>query len=130
MTAVATPRATRRFPRRIGSLRPLEAPSQPRSFVHRWGWLLLLAATYYLKYQEFLPHSAILQGYEEHVSPEQSIELRQRCLSLLTTDDSAQVTQGLEIGFRLVGWACAEAHISPLKPSEFDLEQMKRKGLA
>src|SRR6202049_5162063 len=93
-------------------------------------WLLLLAATYHLKYHEFLPKSAILQGYEEHVSPEQSIELRQRCLSLITTDDPAQVAQGLEIGFRLVGWACAEAHISPLKPSEFDLEQMKRKGLA
>jgi len=92
-------------------------------------WLLLLAAIYKLKYQEFQPHKAILQGYVEHVSAEQSIELRQRCLNLLTTYDPDQVVQGLEIGFQLVGWACAEAQISPLAPAEFDLEQMKRKGL-
>src|SRR5579863_6949023 len=41
-------------------------------------WLLLLAATYKLQYAEFQPHAAILQGYREHVSAEQSIELRQR----------------------------------------------------
>ncbi len=93
-------------------------------------WLLLLAATYKLQYAEFQPHAAILQGYREHVSAEQSIELRQRCLSLLTTYDPLQVVQGLEIGFQLIGWACAEAQISPLAPAEFDLEQMKRKGLA
>ena len=93
-------------------------------------WLLLLAATYKLPYTEFQPHTAILQGYAEHVSAEQSIELQQRCLSLLTTYDPTQVVQGLEIGFQLIGWACAEAQISPLAPAEFDLEQMKRKGLA
>lgn len=92
-------------------------------------WLLLLAATYKLQYQEFQPHNSILQGYVEHVSAEQSIELRQRCLSLLTTHDPIHVVQGLEIGFHLIGWACAEAHIGPLAPAEFDLEQMKRKGL-
>src|SRR5260370_20527647 len=92
-------------------------------------WLLLLAAIYKLKYQEFQPHKAILQGYVEHVSSEQSIELRQRCLNLLTTYDPNQVVGGLEIGFQLIGWACAEAQISPLAPAEFDLEQMKRKGL-
>jgi phosphoribosyl-AMP cyclohydrolase len=92
-------------------------------------WLLLLAAIYKLKYQEFQPHKAILQGYVEHVSAEQSIELRQRCLNLLTTYDPNQVVQGLEIGFQLIGWACAEAQISPLAPAQFDLEQMKRKGL-
>ena len=93
-------------------------------------WLLLLASTYKLYYAEFLPHKTILQGYAEHVSPEQSIELRQRCLNLLTTYDPLYVIQGLEIGFQLIGWACAEAQISPLAPAEFDLEQMKRKGLA
>ena len=92
-------------------------------------WLLLLAAIYKLKYQEFQPHKAILQGYVEHASAEQSIELQQRCLNLLTTYDPNQVVQGLEIGFQLIGWACAEAQISPLAPAEFDLEQMKRKGL-
>ncbi|GAC1566851.1 MAG: hypothetical protein NVS3B14_11040 [Ktedonobacteraceae bacterium] len=91
-------------------------------------WLLLLAATYNLKYQEFLPHTAILRGYEERVSAEQSIDLRQRCLNLLTTNDPAHVIQGLEIGFQLIGWACAEAQISPLSPPEFDLQQMNRKG--
>ena len=93
-------------------------------------WLMLLASTYHLKYQEFLPHLAVLQGFQEHADLEQSIELRQRCLDLLTTTDPTHVIQGLELGFRLVGWACAQAHISPLAPSEFDLEQMKRKGLA
>lgn len=93
-------------------------------------WLLLLAATYKLQYQEFQPHTAILQGYAEHVSAEQSIELRQRSLSLLTTYDPIHVVQGLEIGFQLIGWACAEAGISPMAPADFDLEQMRRKGLA
>ncbi|HKV59159.1 MAG TPA: phosphoribosyl-AMP cyclohydrolase [Ktedonobacteraceae bacterium] len=93
-------------------------------------WLLLLAATYKFQYQEFQPHKAILQGYAEHVSAEQSIELRQRCLSLLTTYDPIHVVQGLEIGFQLIGWACADAGISPMAPADFDLEQMRRKGLA
>ncbi len=93
-------------------------------------WLMLLAATNKLQYAEFQPHTAILQGYAEHVSAEQSIELQQRCLSLLTTYDPAHVVEGLEIGFQLIGWACAEAQISPLAPAEYDLEQMKRKGLA
>jgi phosphoribosyl-AMP cyclohydrolase len=93
-------------------------------------WLFLLAATYKLHYSEFLPHKPLLQGYAEHVSAEQSIELRQRCLTLLTTYDPLHVVQGLEIGFQLIGWACAGAQISPLAPAEFDLEQMKRKGLA
>ncbi len=39
-------------------------------------WLLLLASTNKLQYAEFQPHTAILQGYAEHVSAEQSIELR------------------------------------------------------
>jgi hypothetical protein len=71
-----------------------------------------------------------LQGFAEHVSAEQSIELRQRCLNLLTTYDPLHVVQGLEIGFQLIGWACADAQIIPIAPAEFDLEQMKRKGLA
>jgi phosphoribosyl-AMP cyclohydrolase len=110
------------------------AHSDPRSDTTLEGsqvgyWLLLLAATQKLQYQEFQPHRAILQGYVEHVSAEQSIELRQGCLNLLTTYDPISVIQGLEIGFQLIGWACAEAGISPLAPAEFDLEQMKRKGL-
>ena len=92
-------------------------------------WLMLLAATYKLQYAEFQPHKAILQGYTEHVSMEQAIELQQRCLSPLTTYDPSHIVEGLALGFQLIGWACAEAQISPLAPAEYDLEQMKRKGL-
>jgi len=35
----------------------------------------------------------------------------------------------LQLGFALIGWACAEAGVSPLAPAEFDLAQMRRKGL-
>ena len=92
-------------------------------------WLMLLAATYQLKYQEFQPHIALLKGYTEHYSADTSIEQRERCLQLLSHYDPALIPQGLEPGFGLIGWACAEAGISPLAPAEYDLEQMRRKGI-
>ncbi|HZS79439.1 MAG TPA: phosphoribosyl-AMP cyclohydrolase [Ktedonobacteraceae bacterium] len=92
-------------------------------------WLMLLAAIYSLKYADFHPHVSLLQGFAEHYSMEKSIEQREECLQLVTTYDPSRIPQGLAIGFALIGWACAEAGISPLAPAEYDLEQMRRKGL-
>ncbi len=92
-------------------------------------WLLLLAATLNLRYEDFLPHASVLKGYQELYSQEKAIEQQQQCLNLLTSNDSSLVAQGLQLGFAFIGWACAEARISPLAPAEFDLEQMRRKGL-
>lgn len=93
-------------------------------------WLMLLAATYRLRYDEILPHASLLRGYyEPHDGGESAaIELRQECLNLLSSEP-AQVAQGVQLGFVLVGWFCAEAGISPLAPAEYDMEQMRRKGL-
>ena len=92
-------------------------------------WLLLLAATLNLRYDDFLPHASVLKGYQELYSQEKAIEQQQQCLNLLTSHDSSLIAQGLQLGFAFIGWACAEARISPLAPAEFDLEQMRRKGL-
>ena len=94
-------------------------------------WLLLLAATCNLRYDDFMPHASILSGYYEYVGDddEKVIEQRQRCLDLLTANEPSTIVQGLGLGFALTGWACAKAGVSPLAPAEFDLEQMRRKGL-
>ncbi len=92
-------------------------------------WLFLLASTHNLSYDDFMPHSSILSGYHEKYNEGKSIELQQDCLSLLAANELNTIVQGLHLGFALVGWACAEAKISPLTPAEFDLEQMRRKGL-
>jgi phosphoribosyl-AMP cyclohydrolase len=92
-------------------------------------WLFLLASTNNVPYNNFMPHAAILHGYTGQYGEEKSIELRQECLQLLDTDDPAQFARGLGIGFSIIGWACASAGISPLAPAEFDLDQMRRKGL-
>jgi phosphoribosyl-AMP cyclohydrolase len=92
-------------------------------------WLLLLAAVKKIKYDDFKPHEAILKGYYEQHDSGWSVEQQQDCLSLLAIDESARIAQGLQIGFALIGWACAEAAVSPLDPAEFDLAQMRRKGL-
>jgi phosphoribosyl-AMP cyclohydrolase len=93
-------------------------------------WLMLLAATYRLRYEDILPHVSLLRGYyDPHDDGEgTAIELRQECLNLLSSEP-AQIAQGIQLGFVLVGWFCAEAGISPLAPAEYDLEQMRRKGL-
>jgi phosphoribosyl-AMP cyclohydrolase len=92
-------------------------------------WLMLIAAIYQLTYDDFSPHIAILQGYQDKPNSEKSIEMREDCLNLLGTLDIAQIAPGLRLGFALIGWACAEACISPLAPAEYDLEQMRKKGL-
>ncbi len=92
-------------------------------------WLFLLASTNNIPYNNFMPHMAILHGYTGHYSEEKSIELRQECLQLLDTNDPVRFAHGLELGFAIIGWACASAGISPLAPAEFDLDQMRRKGL-
>jgi phosphoribosyl-AMP cyclohydrolase len=92
-------------------------------------WLMLIAAIYQLTYEEFNPHIAILQGYQSRPDYEKSIEMREDCLNLLGTFDIAQIAPGLKLGFALIGWACIEANLSPLAPAEYDLEQMRKKGL-
>ncbi|MBE3560348.1 MAG: phosphoribosyl-AMP cyclohydrolase [Ktedonobacteraceae bacterium] len=92
-------------------------------------WLFLLASACNITYNDFLPHDAILEGYSAQYSESRVIEMREDCLNLLTSGDPLKIVQGLQTGFTLVGWACAEAGVSPLAPAEFDLEQMRRKGL-
>jgi phosphoribosyl-AMP cyclohydrolase len=92
-------------------------------------WLFLLASTANVLYNDFMPHAAILRGYAGHYNEEKSIELRQECLQLLDTNDHVQFAHGLELGFAIIGWACASAGMSPLVPAEYDLDQMRRKGL-
>ena len=92
-------------------------------------WLFLLASTNNVLYNNFMPSASILHGYTGLYSEEKSIELRQECLQLLDTNDPVQFAHGLELGFAIIGWACASAGISPLAPAEFDLDQMRRKGL-
>ena len=92
-------------------------------------WLLLLAATDNMRYEDFMPHASILSGYYEQYTEGKAIEQRQDCLSLLSVHEPKTIIQGLHLGFALIGWACTEAKVSPLAPAEFDLEQMRRKGL-
>jgi hypothetical protein len=92
-------------------------------------WLLLLAAVKKIRFDDFKPHLAVLDGYYETHDPGWSVEQQQNCLSLLAGNVPAMTIQGLRIGFALIGWACAETGVSPLAPVEFDLAQMRRKGL-
>ena len=92
-------------------------------------WLMLLAAIKKIKYDDFIPHKAVLEGYYGQHNSGWSVEQQENCLSLLANNESAMIVQGLQIGFALIGWACAEAGISPLAPAEYDLAQMGRKGL-
>lgn len=92
-------------------------------------WLLMLSAVKKIRYDDFRPHVAVLDGYFEQHDSGWSVEQQQNCLSLLAGNDPAMIVQGLQIGFALIGWACAEAGVSPLAPAEFDLAQMRRKGL-
>jgi phosphoribosyl-AMP cyclohydrolase len=92
-------------------------------------WLFLLASTRNVPFGDFLPHTAVFEGYNGNFEESKVIEVRQECLNQLASADPASITQGLHLGFTLIGWACASAGISPLAPAEFDLEQMRRKGL-
>ncbi len=92
-------------------------------------WLLLLAASDDLRYDDFAPHASILSGYVELYSEGKVIEQRQDCLSMFEAHTPDTLVQGLHLGFALIGWACVGAGVNPLTPAEFDLEQMRRKGL-
>lgn len=92
-------------------------------------WLLLLAAVLKIRYDEFSPHEALLDAYYHNYDSLWSLDQRQNCLNQLISNDPQEIASGLSIGFALIGWACAEAHINPLDPAEFDLTQMRRKGL-
>lgn len=92
-------------------------------------WLQLLAASNRLAYDDFMPHAAMLEGYDAGYSDEQVIELQQKCLNLLEASDAPTLYQGLRLGFALIGQTCARAGISPLEPVEYDVAQMRRKGL-
>lgn len=92
-------------------------------------WLLLLAAINKIRYDDFMPHVPILEGYYEQHNSGWSVEQRQNCLILLAANKLSEIVQGLRPGFALIGWACAGAEVSPLDPAEFDLAQMRRKGL-
>jgi phosphoribosyl-AMP cyclohydrolase len=92
-------------------------------------WLLLLAAVKNIRYDDFRPHEAVLDGYYDQYDSGWSLEQRQNCLNQLISNEPDMIAQGLRIGFALIGWACAEAHVNPLDPAEFDLAQMRRKGL-
>lgn len=94
-------------------------------------WLLLVASTLNLPYDDFTPHLSILKGYSAEITGNAAnmIEQRQNCLDLLAANEPSLVVQGLDFGFAFIGEACAQAAVSPLAPTEFDLDQMRRKGL-
>jgi phosphoribosyl-AMP cyclohydrolase len=92
-------------------------------------WLLLLAATCNVPYNAFAPHVALLSGYYQPISEGKAIEMREECLRLTSAEETSQIARGLQLGFALIGWACAEAKVDPLEPAEYDLGQMRRKGL-
>lgn len=92
-------------------------------------WLFLLASTNEIPYNTFAPHTSLLEGYTTSSSESSSIEMRQECVNLLAQQEREHTIRGLQLGFTLIGRACAEAEVSPLAPAEFDLEQMRRKGL-
>lgn len=94
-------------------------------------WLLLIATTLNLPYDDFSPHVSLLKGYSAGTAQNvgNEIEQRQNSLDLLAANEPSLVAQGMEIGFALVGEACAQAGVSPLEPAQYDLEQMRRKGL-
>ena len=92
-------------------------------------WLFLIAAGLSVPYNDFAPHTALLDGYRGQYSEAKAIEQRQECLSLVPDERAATVAQGLCLGFAQIGWASAVAGINPLAPAEYDLDQMRRKGL-
>lgn len=92
-------------------------------------WLFLLAANNNIAYEDFNPHAAMLQGFTAHYTEEQINELRRLSIEQCSSADPVHLVRGLIAGFSLVGWACISAEISPLAPIQYDLEQMKRKGL-
>ncbi|MBO0795188.1 MAG: phosphoribosyl-AMP cyclohydrolase [Ktedonobacteraceae bacterium] len=92
-------------------------------------WLFLLASSCNISYHDFMPHTALLEGYHGSYNESKTIELRQECLELVTSTSTPDLVRGLRLGFSLIGWACSEAGINPDAPANLDLDQMRRKGL-
>lgn len=92
-------------------------------------WLFLLAAGCSIPYPDFEPHQALLEGYHGRYNDSRVIELREECARMVASGQPETISRGLTIGFMLIGWACAAAGVDPLAPAEFDLGQMRRKGL-
>ncbi|HEY5003199.1 MAG TPA: phosphoribosyl-AMP cyclohydrolase [Ktedonobacteraceae bacterium] len=92
-------------------------------------WLFLIAAGLNVPYNDFTPHDSLLAGYRGQYSDAKAIEQRQECLSLISSEQATTAAQGLHLGFAQIGWASASAGINPLEPAEYDLDQMRRKGL-
>lgn len=92
-------------------------------------WLFLLAAGCSIPYPDFEPHQALLEGYRGRYNDSRVIELREECVRMVASNQPETISRGLTIGFMLIGWACAAAGVDPLAPAEFDLGQMRRKGL-
>ncbi|HEY0755584.1 MAG TPA: phosphoribosyl-AMP cyclohydrolase [Ktedonobacteraceae bacterium] len=90
-------------------------------------WLMLLGAVHNIKYDEVKPHEAILNGY--NTPGAQTLEQTQECLNLLLSNARSAIVQGLTMGFMTIGRTCASARVSPLAPVEYDMAQMRRKGL-
>lgn len=91
-------------------------------------WLFLIAAGLNVPYNDFAPHTSLLDGYRGY-SEAKAIEQRQECLNLVPDERAETVARGLSLGFAQIGWASAVAGINPLEPAEYDLDQMRRKGL-
>jgi hypothetical protein len=92
-------------------------------------WLLLLASTNNVLFHDIMPHQALLDGYTRQYNDEAAVELRQECLNLIAGPGLTQVIRGLQLGFAIIGWACALSGVGPLEPAEYDLAQMRRKGM-
>lgn len=92
-------------------------------------WLFLVAAGSNTAYDRFLPHRALLDGYEAQYSEAEVHVVLQECLRLAAMNDATHRCQGLQYGFAFIGWACAQAGVSPLAPTDYDVDQMRRKGL-
>lgn len=92
-------------------------------------WLFLIAAASGMEYDQFNPHTALLKGFTGKYALENVTELCLRTVQLASAQDLVQLVHGLTLGFDIIGWACFSAGISPLAPIEYDLAQMRRKGL-
>jgi phosphoribosyl-ATP pyrophosphohydrolase len=90
-------------------------------------WLMLQAASRNITYDEIAPHEAILRGYA--LSEQQTFEQTEECLGLLASEQRTENVQGLILGFTTIGRTCAAAGVSPLAPAEYDMAQMRKKGL-
>jgi hypothetical protein len=92
-------------------------------------WLFLIAAVSGIEYDQFNPHTALLKGFTGKYTLENVAELCRRTVQLASSQDLIQVAHGLIMGFDIIGWACVSAGISPFVPAEYDLAQMRQKGL-